>query len=161
MKNKSYEKALSMMKKGAPAEKAYPLLLAAMEAGDYRAHYAIGTWYLYGTHLKANLKKAVGLFKEAASNDVAEAAFDLAVCYEKGEGVKKDLAKAAAYYLRAFRCGDASAAEELRRVFYWGFGVEKNRLIASEFVRFPVPQASTQSGKLPRETARNGVRFTS
>lgn len=136
MKNNSYSKALSMMKKGSPPEKAYPLLVEAMEAGDYRAHYAIGTWYLYGRHLKMDLKKAVRLFKEAADNDIAEAAFDLAVCYEKGEGVTKSPAKAVAYYLRALRCGDESAAEELRRMFYWGFGVERNRLVASEFAEF-------------------------
>lgn len=133
MKSKLYDKALALMNKGAPPDKAYPLLLGAMDAGDYRAHYALGTWYLYGRHVKASNKKAVRLFKQAAENDVAEAAFDLAVCYEKGEGVKKDLPKAAAFYLRALRCGDESAAEELRRMFYWGFGVEKNRMIASEF----------------------------
>jgi hypothetical protein len=103
----------------------------------------LGTWYLYGKHVKTSIKKAVGLFKQAAEHDVAGAAFDLAVCYEKGEGVKQDLAKAAALYLRALRCGDASAAEELRRMFYWGIGVEKNRAVAQEFLRFPTPPKSS------------------
>jgi len=107
-----------------------------MDAGDYRAHHALGTWYLYGRHVKASNRKAVSLFRQAAENDVAEAAFDLAVCYEKGEGVRKDLSKAAAFYLRALRCGDESAAEELRRMFCRGFGVEKNRMIADEFAAF-------------------------
>lgn len=123
------------MNKSAAPEKAYPLLLKAMEAGDYRAYYALGTWYLYGRHVEVNAKKAVKLFKQAAAHDIADAAFDLAVCYEKGEGVKKDLAKAAGLYLRAHRCGDTSAAVELRRIFYWGIGVEKNRAIAEEFSR--------------------------
>ena len=143
MKSKPYDKALSLMNQGADPGKAYPLLVKAMEAGDYRAHYAIGTWYLYGKHVKASVKKAVGLFKLAADHDVGDAAFDLAVCYEKGEGVKQDLAKAAAFYLRALRCGDDSAAEELRRMFYWGIGVEKNRAIAEEFSKLPASRKSS------------------
>ncbi|WP_422506591.1 tetratricopeptide repeat protein [Stenotrophomonas sp. GZD-301] len=133
MRSEYYEEALSIMNNEDAAEKAHPLLVAAMEAGDYRAHYALGTWYLYGRHVKKNLKKAVALFKQAAANDVAEAAYDLAVCYEDGEGVRKDLAKAAALYLRAWRCGDVSSAAQLRRMFYWGIGVKANRAIAEEF----------------------------
>ncbi|WP_243350388.1 tetratricopeptide repeat protein [Stenotrophomonas acidaminiphila] len=139
MNGKLYDKALALINRGASPGDVYPLLLEAMDAGDYRAHYALGTWYLYGRHIKVSNKKAVSLFRQAAENDVAEAAFDLAVCYEKGEGVRKDLSKAAAFYLRALRCGDESAAEELRRMFYWGFGVEKNRMIASEFAAFEKP----------------------
>lgn len=136
MKHDPYQKALAIMNADGEPGEAYPLLLKAMEAGDHRAHYAIGTWYLYGRHVKASARKAVALFKKAADHDVAEAAFDLAVCYEMGEGVKQDLAKAAALYLRAWRCGDESAAEELRRMFHWGIGVAKNRAIADEFAKF-------------------------
>lgn len=142
MKSKPYDKALSLMNRGATPDKAYALLIEAMEAGDYRAHYAIGTWYLYGRHVKASVKKAVDLFKQAADHDVGYAAFDLAVCYEKGEGVKQDLKKAAAFYLRALRCGDSSAAEELRRLFYWGIGVEKNRAIAEELSKLSISKKS-------------------
>lgn len=135
MKSNSYQKALLLMTRGAEPDEAYPLLIKAMEEGDHRAHYAIGTWYLYGTYVKANARKAVALFKIAADHDVADAAFDLAVCYEKGEGARRDLAKAAAFYLRAWHCGDTSAVYELRRMFYWGIGVTKNRAIAEEFAR--------------------------
>ena len=143
MKGKPYNKALSLMNRGGAPGKAYPLLVEAMKAGDYRAHYAIGTWYLYGRHVRASVRRAVGLFRQAADHNVAEAAFDLAVCYEKGEGVKQDLPKAAAFYLRALRCGDASAAKELRRMFYWGIGVEKNRAIAEEFLKLSASRKSS------------------
>ncbi len=57
-------------------EKAYPLLIQAMKESDYRAHYAIGTWHLFGLHLKLDFKKAVKYLRCAAENDVAEAAFE-------------------------------------------------------------------------------------
>lgn len=133
MKSRAYGKALAIMRRNGSAEKAYSLLLDAMSEGDYRAHYALGTWYLYGRYVRKDYRKAFRLLKEAANQDIADAAFDLAVCYEKGEGVKRDPSKAVAMYFRAMRCGDASAAEELRRMFYWGIGVEKNRLLAAEF----------------------------
>ncbi len=124
------------MRRDGSEEQAYAHLLDAMKDGDYRAHYAIGTWYLHGRHVAKNLVKAARLLKNAADNDIAEAAFDLAVCYENGQGVKKNKTKAVAMYLRAMRLGDNAAANELYRVFYWGLGVSRCRSIALEFSKF-------------------------
>lgn len=136
--SKAYDMALTLMQRDGAEEEAYPLLLDAIKQGDFRAHYALGTWYLFGRHVPKDYRKAFVLLKKAADRDIAEAAFDLAVCYEKGEGVKANASKAAAMYFRAMRCGDKSAAKELRRMFYWGIGVEKNRFLAAEFLKLDV-----------------------
>lgn len=147
VKSRQYSKAQALLRRSPEAhERAYPLLLEAMEKGDYRAHYAIATWYLHGRHLKQNLAKAVRLRRQAARHDIAEAAWDLAVCHEVGCGVPKDGAKAAAYFLQAFRLGGRGAAHALDRLFYWGIGVRKCRPLAAEFARLagdaPRPRAN-------------------
>lgn len=133
MKKNEYEIAKRLMQNPKNVEAAYEKLLVAMESGDFRAHYAIGTWYLHGHFFKKSVKKGISFIRKAADNGVAEAAFDLAVSYERGIGVVENSEIAASYYLRAFRCGDSDAAAELERIFYHGIGVQKNRRIAREF----------------------------
>jgi TPR repeat protein len=135
MNTASYTKALRLIESGGSASGAYKLLVQASEAGDFRADYAIGTWYLHGFFLRKSLKKAIRLIKRAADQDIADAAFDMGVSYEKGVGVRQDPSIAVAYYLRAFRCGHGAAVKELERMFYWGIGVEKNRRLAKELAK--------------------------
>lgn len=66
MHSADYRKALRLMSREEYAGKAYPLLVAAMQQGDYRAHYALGTWYLYGRHVEKSVRKAVKLLKVAS-----------------------------------------------------------------------------------------------
>ena len=172
VKSKHYSRALAILRRNPEAQdRAYPLLLEAMEEGDYRAHYAIATWYLHGHHLRQNLAKSVRLLRQAAKHDIAEAAWDLAVCHEVGSGVPKDGAKAAAYYLQAFRLGDRGAAHALDRLFYWGIGVSKCRPLAAEFARLAgdAPRPRSMSAKslasmvkreerVPNASAKRSVR---
>lgn len=135
-KSRHYSRALSIMRTSGDASRALPLLRKAMDEGDYRAHYAVATWYLHGRHVERNFTKAARLLKQAARHEVPEAAFDLALCYELGCGVPADMDRAAAMYLRALRLGDRQAAHALERLFHHGIGVQKCRPLAAEFRRF-------------------------
>jgi uncharacterized protein len=115
------------------APKAHRLLVKAMEGGDSRAAYALGTWYLHGFFLQRDLKRGVALIAQAADAAVADAAFDLAVCYELGTGRRINHNKALCYYMRAFLLGYAPAAEEIERLLYWGDETVRNRPLSREF----------------------------
>jgi TPR repeat protein len=130
-----YENARNLMAghQVSKAPKAYALLEIAMKKGDHRAAYAIGTWYLHGFYLKKDVKRGVSLIAKAADNEVADAAFDLAVCYELGTGKKANDNKALCYYMRSFLLGYSAAAIEIERLLYWGDTSVRNRSLSREF----------------------------
>jgi uncharacterized protein len=134
----------------AKAPEAYELLLKAESAGCAEASYAIGTWYLFGFYLKKNVRKAVQLFRKAAKEEVAAAAFDLAVCYEQGQGVRRSELKAISLMMRAFALGDLSAGQEVERLLYWGDATVRNRSLSREFGRL-VGQAEAKLAEAPDE----------
>jgi TPR repeat protein len=131
--SKYYEEALAEAQRRRPDwHKALRLLNRAHKHGDYRAAYALGTWYLHGKGdlVPRNLSKAISLLREAADADHADAAFDLAVCYEKGTGVRKSEKKAVLLYLKAALLGDKQSLYEVGRCYWYGFGVKRDRSIA-------------------------------
>lgn len=115
-------------------ESAYDLLVQADLRGDSTASYALGTWHLFGRHVKKDPKKAVSYFLKASRRGSVDALFNLAICYEKGKGIDKNLNKAFRYYYKAFNLGDKEAAYEIGRMLYYGIGVEKNRDLAEHFI---------------------------
>jgi TPR repeat protein len=102
------------------APKAYALLEEATKNGDQRATYAIGTWYLHGFFLKRDVRRGVALIAEAADQQVADAAFDLAVCYELGTGRRANINKALCYYMRSFLLGYPPSCARIRAHFVLG-----------------------------------------
>lgn len=133
--DKRYKGALRIMNRGGSEDKAYVLLQAAVDDGDASSKYALGTWYLHGFFVKKNTRTAIKLLREAADENVAFAAFDLAVCYERGEGVKRDFAQAARYYLRAFLFGDIQGAGAVERLLFWKKEALAGRKLSREFGR--------------------------
>ena len=109
---------------------ALSLLKKADDAGNGEAAYAIGTWHLFGKHMKRDYRAAVSYLERAASRGYASAAYDLALCYEKGKGVAKDTHEAFSLYMKAARLGDKQAAYEVGRCFYWGIGTAKDHRAA-------------------------------
>jgi uncharacterized protein len=85
---------------------------------------------MYGKFFKKDLKKAVEFLTDAANENVKEALYDLAVCYEKGVGVEKDKFKAFLLYLKASLLGEEQSLYEVGRCYYYGLGIEKNVKIA-------------------------------
>ncbi|MFC4307534.1 tetratricopeptide repeat protein [Steroidobacter flavus] len=132
-----YDEALAEAERpGADLHKALRLLNRAYMHGDHRAGYALATWHLHGKGdvVPRNLAKAVPLLREAANADHAEAAYDLAVCYEKGVGVKKSERKAARFYLKAALLGDKQSLYEVGRCYWHGLGVKRDRSIAGAWL---------------------------
>lgn len=116
-------------------EKAFNYLQKAAQKNNAKALYALATWYIFGKHVKKNLKKGVGLLIQSTENDgPPEAFFDLAISYELGKGVDKDATQAFKNYLLAMAKGDQNAIYEVGRCFYHGIGVEKNPEIGQSLV---------------------------
>lgn len=131
-----YDRALSEAKKKRPdLEMALKLLERAHAMSDFRATYAIGTWYLHGKHVKRSIPLGTKYLKVASEHDVPSAVFDLAVSLEKGIGVKQNARKAAEHYLRAALLGEKSASYEVGRCYYYGIGFEKDRRVAKIWLR--------------------------
>lgn len=127
----SYQIALEEISKETPdIDKVIFLLEKSSREGDSRATYALGTWYLYGKHLKKNITKAVKLLRQAAKNNEPNALYDMAVCYETGSGVKKNLRLAIEHYMRASLQGDEQSIYEVGRCYYYGIGISENRRLA-------------------------------
>lgn len=127
----NYEIALKeALKKKPDFAKTFGLLNEALTAGDARAAYALGTWYLHGTHVRKNRRKAVKLLKVAAEARISDALYDLAVCYEKGAGVKKDLKRAYELYVFGALWGDDQSVYEVGRCLYYGIGTRQDRQLS-------------------------------
>jgi len=125
------KRALALVKtKGYDPVVALDLLQKADQAGNAEATYALGTWYLFGKHVKKNHRTAAQYLERASDRNYASAAYDLAVSYEKGAGVPKDKHEAFRLYMKAARLGDTQAAYEVGRCFYWGIGTAKDRSVA-------------------------------
>ena len=131
--SKNYDRALQLAQgKVAGLPKAFRLLESARKQGDPRATYALATWYLHGKQsiVARNIKRAVSMLREAADAGHADAAYDLAVCYDKGMGVTLSKKGAARLYLRAALLGERQSAYEVGRCYWYGFGVKQDRTIA-------------------------------
>lgn len=123
-----YDRALAETEARPPNhEKALLLLERAHRAGDPRATYALGTWWLHGHVVGRNIKKGLAMIRAAASAGIPEAHFDFAVSLELGEGMRKNTTAAAHHYLRAALAGDSQAVFEVGRCLYWGIGLAKDR----------------------------------
>lgn len=125
------KKALALCRsKNYDGAEALALLEKADKAGSAEAAYALGTWYLFGKHVRKNYRTAAEYLQRAADKNYASAAHDLAISYEKGAGVPKDKHEAFRLYMKAARLGDRQAAYEVGRCFYWGIGTAKDRSVA-------------------------------
>ena len=130
--DKLYKKALTEASKDNPnIDMVLKLLNEAIKKGNPSASYALGTWFLHGTNVEKDFKKAVTLLKKGADKNISSALFDLAVCYETGEGAKKDEKKAFECYLKAALEGDKQAYYEVGRCYYYGIGVTKDKKIGN------------------------------
>jgi uncharacterized protein len=147
-----YETALAHMHETPPNHQAaYASLLRALEEGDYRAAYALGTWYMDGVLVPKSVRKGVALISKAADRGVPEAAYDMGVCCEQGIGRRKSETAALAYFIRAALLEDGDAVIELRRLLHWGSPAVRNRRLAKEFDRNFPPSAVNWKRNDPRE----------
>jgi len=135
-------------------DEAFELLEQADKKNNPVASYALGTWYLHGTYVEKDLRKAIYYLNKASHGEVKEAFYDLAVCYEKGVGVKKNLQKAFENYLTASYLGDKDSLYEIVRCLYYGIGVKENRtfseLLYNKIFKLPKSKNKNQESKRHR-----------
>jgi TPR repeat protein len=112
-------------------KKVFGLLTKANEAGDSRATYAIGTWYLFGKYVEKDLKKGYQYIKVAAEKNNPDALYDLAVFYEKGVVVRKNCKTAFKLYLKAALHEDRKSFYEVGRCLFHGIGVKQDKVQAN------------------------------
>ena len=92
-------------------------LVANAKAGNARAQMLVADCYLNGTNgVKKNYKEAVKWYRLAAEQGVAEAQFNLGVCYYFGEGVAKNKATAIRWWKKAAAQGNSDAQDNLRKL---------------------------------------------
>jgi TPR repeat protein len=127
-----YERALRTAEtQSSPTKAVYDLLLSADKEGDFRATYALATWYLFGTKFtKKDINRANKMLEAAALHGVSAAAYDFAVSLEKGIGVRKSERHAFEFYTRAALLGDQQSSFEVGRMLYHGIGTPRNRRLA-------------------------------
>lgn len=128
---KLYKAALKEVELKQPnIERTLELLNKSMLLGNASATYALGTWYLFGKHVRKNRVKGVKFIKQAADQNISMACYDMGVSYETGVGIKKDLKLAFHYYIKAALLGDKQAIYEVGRCYYYGIGVKKDLKLA-------------------------------
>ena len=130
-----YDQALKKLEKfnlnKANLKEAFFLLKKADKAGDHRATYAIGTWYLHGRYVEVDIDKAFGLITIAAKKNHPSALYDLAIFYEKGVSVRKNAKKAYRLYLSAALRQDKQSFYEVGRCLFYGIGVQADKALAN------------------------------
>jgi len=142
---KPYDEALHIAKDTKESsEDVFNLLLKAHDQKDYRATYALATWYLHGEYVEKNVQKAIEYLEMAAQENIADAQYDLAVSYEKGNGVVQDEKKAFRLYLKASLNSDEQSIYEVGRCLYHGIGVDKNQEISDVFLEVAEQKGITE-----------------
>src|SRR5438093_7332738 len=75
---------------------------AGADKGDAKAQYELGRAFFSGTLVVAKDEaEAVKWYRKAAEQNVADAQYNLGVCYDSGEGVAKDEVEAYKWWLLA------------------------------------------------------------
>jgi TPR repeat protein len=86
--------ARTELKRGkAGLSRAVAIIKRAAENGDASAAYALATWFLFGKHVRKDVAAAIVLLRQAAKENIPEALYDLAVCYERGQAFGKTARK--------------------------------------------------------------------
>jgi TPR repeat protein len=112
-----YALAIATARRRDPDEAVRGLMEKASAAGDPRAQYSLGTWYLHGVYgYPVDPARGVELLKRSARMGVCEAMFDLGVSYELAKGTRRDPRLAFLWYLRAAIRGDQGA---IGRIANW------------------------------------------
>lgn len=149
----AYERALREMQKPSPnGERAVGHLEAASRAGDVRADYALGTWYLHGSNVRRSVNKGFRMIAKAARAGIPEALFDLAVCCETGLGTRTSVRRAATLYVRAALLGDPEAPFEVGRMLYHGIGLARDRAQARVWLDFAERETKPRRETTERKT---------
>ena len=131
----------------------YPGQVAAAEAGNPRAQFALAIMYDTGDGVTQDFPTALVWFRRAANGgyDVAEA--KLGLMYLVGWAVPRDAQEAARWYRKAADQGNAIAAARLARLYAHGIGVPRSLVDAAVWARLAAAQGDAMSAWLAERYA--------
>ena len=116
----------------ASRERAYPLFLAAAEAGVTDAQYAVARYHLEGQAPgESSMAEAQRWLEIAARQGFDTAQLDLGFLHLEGLSGKRDLALGFAWVLRAAQSGNVAAQAEVAKLYWGGIGTEPDEIEAA------------------------------
>jgi TPR repeat protein len=92
-------------------------------------------YYAVGQGVEKDAVEAVKWYRKAAERNIAQAQFNLAVCYEEGKGVKEDAVEAVKWYRKAAEQNYPDAQNNLASCYSSGQGVAKDMVEAVKWYR--------------------------
>ena len=104
---------------------------AGADKGDAKARYELGRAFFSGTiGVAKDEAEAVKWYRKAAEQNVADAQYNLGVCYAIGQGVTEDDAEAVKWFRKAAEQNYADAQYNLGVCYDSGEGVAKDEIEA-------------------------------
>ncbi len=125
---------------GPAAATPYPGQMAAAEAGNPRAQFAIAIMYDSGDGVPYDFPLALSWFRRAADGGYATAQAKLGLMYLVGWAVPRDPVAAARWYRKAADQGNLIAELRLARLYAHGIGVPRSLVEASLWARLAAAQ---------------------
>jgi TPR repeat protein len=119
---------------------------AKAENGDAQSQKELGDDLLTGSlGIAKDAMEAAKWYRKAAEQNLADAQYNLAVCYEQGTGVAKDEAEAVKWYCKAAEQNLANAQCKLGVCYEQGIVVAKNEMEAVKWFRTAAEQNNAQA----------------
>ncbi len=116
--------------------KLFEEIKAKAEKGDAQSQCALGEVFCLGVlGVAKDDAEAVKWFRKAAEQNLADAQYDLGVCYDKGQGMAKDSVGAVKWFRKAAEQNYAEAQYNLGLHYANGQGVTKDHVEAVKWFR--------------------------
>ena len=141
---------------------------AGADKGDAKAQYELGRAFFSGTlGVAKDEAEAVKWFRKAAEQNVADAQYNLGVCYANGQGVTEDDAESVKWFRKAAEQNLADAQYNLGVCYDSGEGVAKDEVEAYKWWLLAAGQGNDDAkynmtiveNKMSREQIAEGRRL--
>ena len=141
---------------------------AGADKGDAKAQYELGRAFFSGTlGVAKDEAEAVKWFRKAAEQNVADAQYNLGVCYANGQGVTEDDAESVKWFRKAAEQNLADAQYNLGVCYDSGEGVVKDEVEAYKWWLLAAGQGNDDAkynmtiveNKMSREQIAEGQRL--
>jgi uncharacterized protein len=141
---------------------------AGADKGDAKAQYELGGAFFSGTlGVAKNKAEAVKWYRKAAEQNVADAQYNLGVCYANGQGVTEDDAESVKWFRKAAEQNLADAQYNLGVCYDSGEGVAKDEVEAYKWWLLAAGQGNDDAkhnmtiveNKMTREQIAEGQRL--
>jgi S1-C subfamily serine protease len=124
-------------------------LRAQAEKGDAQSQYELGLSFHNGSlGVAKDEAEAAKWYRKAAEHNLANAQYNLGVCYSKGQGVAANEVEAVKWYRKAAEQNDAQAQYNLGICYAKGQGVRKDYVEAYKWMLLAAGQGDEDAKKV-------------